>query len=274
MNKASDDKQRFRAGSLQLTQMILFILLFVPVIVYGKDTVTEEGQKGEWTVIAGAGGKLETDYSENEIEAIPVVIVRYETAHQEYFLSVLDGIGVSSDLLFLPVEFEMAAEFGEQREAYHSGNNSEPAVRSPVTFSAGVSMPFLFGSVFTGIEYFPGRKEYTDGRKFYVHPLTFSAGWGFEKEMIPVIFSLEASAVFMNRTYADTYYSALQTEDFLAGAGFESLRISMQLYLFFSEHTGLGFTGEGNYYPDKLIDSPFIATNFSTEAALAVFYLF
>lgn len=273
MTKASDWHCHIsKAGNfIHLTTRILAAFL---IVTSSTALSAEEANGGEWTFIAGAGGKTETDFRESEYYPIPIVIINYETEHREYFLSVLDGIGFSSELPAVPLEIGVSADFGENRDSYRANGESEPAVKNPVDISAGLSTPFLSGEVFADVDYFPGQKKYEGGRESYVHPLTFSTGWGFEKEMIPLIFSLEASVTFMDQSFADTYYSAEKTENYHAKAGMESIGLSAEIYLFLSEHIGIGFIGEGNYYPDRVAASPFRNSNFSAEAALGAFYLF
>jgi|GEM_PF-3268436 len=249
---------------------LLFVLFFGGIL----PVCAAENNEGEWTIIAGAGGKIETDYKNSEIEGVPIIVVNYETEHQEYFISVFDGVGFSTEIPLLPLEFELSADFGEQRDLYKKNGASEHAVNNPVDITAGISMELAVGEGFFQTDYYPGDKEYADGRKYFVHPLTCSAGWGFEKELIPVILGFEASAILMDQTYANTYYTAEKTGTFHAQSGLEALKISAKVLLFFSEHIGVGLIGSSYYYPDSVADSPFPASNFMTEAALGVFYVF
>jgi len=236
--------------------------------------VAADNGQGEWTIIAGAGEKLETDFDDHELEPVPLIIVNYETAHQEYYVSVIDGIGFSTEIFRLPFEFDLSANFGEQRELYKKNGKSEHAVTNPVDLTAGLSMEMFSGEVFIQTDYFPCDKEYADGRKYFVNPLTLSAGWGFEKELIPVILGFEAAGIFMDQTYADTYYTADKTSRYHAQSGLQALKASGKVLLFFSEHIGVGLMGSGYYYPERIANSPFLESNFSAEGLLGAFYLF
>jgi len=253
----------------------------------------------QWDFTVGGGFYRDSVYAgSDDFYVVPVPIARasYARGNLSFYLSLLNGIGVSWFNEEKGLTASTSVRYGQERDsreyslmgimAVHSERTKRlladtPTASAPVVYDATISCRALKGTIEASVEWYPTSVDYhlagQQDRDF--NGLIYSLFYSLEDRLTErYLFSGKVGVQFMNQGYADAWYTVryltAELDAFAADAGLADAKLSLQVTRMFSEKAGVSLLGTATLFMADAGTSPYTTEKFQPATLLFAFYNF
>ena len=258
-----------------------------------------QGRDGGWQFTMGGGIAGENVYPGSDhyyLMPLPNLKAAYDRGSVHYSLSLLEGLqvtwrapryGLLASLNINAGDTRKADEYSvlgmavKHRDDTRRRLAGTPDLDTPLALNAMLAAPSPVGVFGVALTYHPTRVAYPQGdltdetRGGFVYSALYMVGFSpAERLSVSGLVSID----FMDRTYADTWFSVnrptASLSPFAAGAGLRSGMVALEITYPFSRRVDLSLVGASTVLLGDAKDSPFTVENVQRTMTMQVLYHF